>query len=196
MRFPIDRLCVDKSIPPLALACTSPWLPGFAFWSADFGGRVPSLEQIKAAAFALASADADVPLECPGSIVRLQVDPATKVGYGYNAAESEWCESTLFYNVDPASGAAVVARYPNDGATLLRSGYIAGENWMWRKAAIVDAPLGAGNVVMIAPNVVYRAQTSGTYMFLWNSLFEGSRGASLLEESRSGSLLDASKRTK
>ena len=67
----------------------------------DFGGREPSPEQIKAAAFALAAADADVPLECPGSIVRLQVDPATKVGYGYNAAESVWCESTLFYNVGP-----------------------------------------------------------------------------------------------
>ena len=162
----------------------------------DFGGREPSPEQIKAAAFALASADADVPLECPGSIVRLQVDPATKVGYGYDAAESVWCESTLFYNVDPASGNAVVARYPNDGATLLQSGYIAGESWMWGKAAIVDAPLGAGNFVMIAPNVVYRAQTSGTYMFLWNSLFEGSRSVSLLEESRNGSLTEGASEAK
>jgi len=141
----------------------------------DFGGREPPPAQIKAASLALASADADVPLECPGSIVRLQVEAATKVGYGYDAAESVWCESTLFYNVDPASGNVVVARYPNDGATLLQSGYIAGESWMWGKAAIVDAPLGAGNFVMIAPNVVYRAQTSGSYMFFWNSLIEGSR---------------------
>ena len=94
---------------------------------------------------------------------------------------------------DPASGAAVVARYPNDGATLLQSGYIAGESWMWGKAAIVDAPLGAGNFVMIAPNVVYRAQTSGTYMFLWNSLFEGSRNASQTEASRNDAATRGSK---
>ncbi len=141
----------------------------------DFGGREPSPQQVKAASLALAAADADVPLNCPGSIVRLAVDPATKVGYGYDAAESVWCESTLFYNVTPGSGNVVVASYPDDGNTLLQSGYIAGESWMHGKAAIVDAPLGAGNFVMIAPNVVYRAQTTGTYMFLWNSLFEGSR---------------------
>ncbi len=141
----------------------------------DFGGRELSPKQVMAAGFALAAADPDVPLECPGSIVRLAVNPVTHVGYGYDAAESVWCESTLFYDVVPDSKSVVVASYPNDTETLLQSGYIAGESWMKGKAAIVDAPLGAGNIVMIAPNVVYRAQTSGTYMFLWNSLIEGSR---------------------
>jgi hypothetical protein len=139
----------------------------------DFGGVEPP--GAAAAAAASLAVGADVPLNCPGSIVRLQVDPATKVGYGYDGAESVWCESTLFYDVAPGSGNVVVASYPNDGATLLQSGYIAGESWMHGKAAIVDAPLGDGNIVMIAPNVVYRAQTTGTYMFLWNSLIEGSR---------------------
>ncbi len=141
----------------------------------DFGGREPSPKQVMAAGLALAAADADVPLNCPGSIVRLQVDPATKIGYGYDTEEALWCESTLFWDVDPASKATVVARYPDDGNTLLLSGYIGGESWMHGKAAIVDAPVGNGNVILLTPNIVYRAQTSGSYMFLWNSLFEGSR---------------------
>jgi hypothetical protein len=140
----------------------------------DFGGVEPPGAAV-AAAVSLA-VGADVPLNCPGSIVRLQVDPATKVGYGYDAEESVWCESSLFFEVvDPKN--VVVASYPDDADTLLQSGYIAGESWMKGKAAIVDAPLGDGNIVMIAPNVVYRAQTTGTYMFLWNSLIEGSRSA-------------------
>ena len=141
----------------------------------DFGGRAPSPEQVMAASLALAAADADVPLQCPGSIVRLNVNPSTKVGYGYGAAESVWCESTLFYDVAPDSPNVVVASYPNDADTLLQSGYIAGESWMKGKTAIVDAPLGAGHIVMIAPNIVYRAQTTGTYAFLWNAIFKGSR---------------------
>ncbi len=43
------------------------------------------------------------------------------------------------------------------------------------RAAIVDAPLGKGHIVMLAPNVLYRAQSTGTFMFFWNSLFEGNR---------------------
>lgn len=43
------------------------------------------------------------------------------------------------------------------------------------QAAIVDAPLGKGHIVLLAPNVLYRAQSTGTFMFLWNSLFKGSR---------------------
>jgi hypothetical protein len=46
---------------------------------------------------------------------------------------------------------------------------------MHGKAAIVDAPLGSGHIVMIAPNIVYRAQTTGTYAFLWNALYEAAR---------------------
>ena len=43
------------------------------------------------------------------------------------------------------------------------------------QAAIVDAPLGKGHSILLAPNVLYRAQTTETFMFFWNSLFEGSR---------------------
>jgi hypothetical protein len=185
-RLPVDRGWItDVSVAPNqgpAVAAMAPKSVGAESEEAeedipDFGGREPSPEQVKAAVLALAAADPDVPLNCPGSIVRLAVNPVTHVGYGYDAAESVWCESTLFYNVAPDSKSVVVASYPNDAETLLQSGYIAGESWMKGKAAIIDAPLGAGNMVMIAPNVVYRAQTSGTYMFLWNSLIEGSRSA-------------------
>jgi hypothetical protein len=42
-------------------------------------------------------------------------------------------------------------------------------------AAIVEAPLGAGRVILLAPDVLYRSQSAGDFMFFWNSLIAGAR---------------------
>jgi hypothetical protein len=161
---------ISVTVPSAALA---------AAWSApisdnpedlpDFGGAAPRGVQAAAAPTA----------NCPGSIVRIKVDPTTKVGYGYNETEALWCESSTPYFVPVSGGtASVVASYPATGdGDLLLSGYLdaTADAALRGKAAIVDAPLGAGHVVLLAPNVLYRAQSAGTFMFFWNSLIEGSR---------------------
>ncbi len=113
---------------------------------------------------------------CKGSILRIQVDPSTKAGYGYSDEEACWFldNSTPFFTTTPGSKARVVASYPAQGDLLL-SGYISGGDVLRGAAAIIEAPLGAGRVILLAPDVLYRAQTSGTYMFFWNALIEGSR---------------------
>ncbi len=136
----------------------------------DFGGPQPGTPQAAAAAIAAET------LNCPGSILRIQVDPSTKVGYGYDTAEALWCETASpFFQLQDGSQASVVAGYADDGQTLLLSGYVSGESLLRGKAAIVDAPMGKGQVILLAPNVLYRAQTTGSFMFFWNSLLEGSR---------------------
>jgi hypothetical protein len=139
----------------------------------DFGGVPPNLGDAFTAMSTTAAAET---LNCPGNILRIQVDPTTKVGYGYDTAEALWCETASpYFDVPAGSPASVVASYPDDGQTLLLSGYVSGESLLRNKAAIVDAPLGKGRVILLAPNVLYRAQTTGSYMFFWNSLIEGSR---------------------
>ena len=161
---------ISVTVPSAALA---------AAWSApisddpedlpDFGGEAPKGAQAAAAPTA----------NCPGSIVRIKVDPTTKVGYGYGLEEALWCESSTPYFIPVSDGTAtVVASYPAKGdGNLLLSGYLdaKADEALRGKAAIVDAPLGAGHVILLAPNVLYRAQTTGTFMFFWNSLVEGSR---------------------
>ncbi len=112
----------------------------------------------------------------PGSILRLEVDPSTRVGYGYDPEEASWSESSQMpYFVPTAnSTATVVARYPDTGPLLL-SGYTSGEGALLGKIAIADAPLGKGHVILLAPNTLYRAQATRTYMLFWNSLIEGAR---------------------
>ena len=114
-------------------------------------------------------------LSCPGTIVRIQVDASKVVGYGYDAEEASWCDSSnVYYVPDAATSAAIVASYPTTGPILL-SGYVTGEDAARGKAAVVDAPMGAGHVVLLGPNTLYRAQATRTYMFFWNSLIEGAR---------------------
>jgi hypothetical protein len=117
---------------------------------------------------------------CKGSILRIQVDPSTKVGYGYSAEEACWFldNSTPFFTTTPGSKAQVVARYAPEGDLLL-SGYISGGDVLRGTAAIIEAPLGSGRVILLAPDVLYRAQSTGTFMFFWNSLIEGARTVGL-----------------
>jgi len=113
---------------------------------------------------------------CRGSILRIQVDPATRVGYGYDPEEACWFldGSTPLLAKTPGSKAQVVASYAEKGDLLL-SGYISGGDVLRGLAAVVEAPLGKGHVVLIAPDVLYRAQSTGTFMFFWNAIIAGAR---------------------
>jgi hypothetical protein len=113
---------------------------------------------------------------CKGSILRIQVDPTAKVGYGYDTEEASWFldSSTPFFEKTPGSKAQVVATYPAQGDLLL-SGYISGGDVLRGKAAIVEVPMGAGRVILLAPDVLYRSESTGDFMFFWNSLIEGAR---------------------
>jgi len=114
-------------------------------------------------------------LYSPGSTVRILVDPTTKVGYGYDAEEASWLvdSSTPFFK-PTSSAVTVIATYPLTGPLLL-NGYIENDNVIRGSAAMVEAPMGTGQVVLLAPNVVYRAQFTRDYMFFWNSVIAGGR---------------------
>ena len=53
---------------------------------------------------------------------------------------------------------------------MLLSGSLAGGQVLANKAQIVDAPLGAGHVVMFAIRPFWRWQTQGTYMLGFNTI--------------------------
>lgn len=64
---------------------------------------------------------------------------------------------------------SVAARYPDD--SLLVSGWQLGEEILYGKAAIVDVPIEAGNVVLFGFNVHNRAQAYGTFKLLFNAIY-------------------------
>jgi hypothetical protein len=108
---------------------------------------------------------------CPGSILRVFVDPANPVAYGMRERAS-----AVFYNdvaFEPAPGlgdAAVrtIARYP--AGDLLESGWIGGEQHLHDRIAAAEVSYGRGRVVLLGFSPQHRAQPHGTFKLLFNSI--------------------------
>ena len=104
----------------------------------------------------------------PGSLLQTNVDNHHPIGYGYGD------EASIFFRRSPvftAQAGRTVVRYPMENPLL--SGWLNGDNYMYNKSAIVDVPQGDGKVILIGFPVQYRAQSYGTFRFLFNAIHYG-----------------------
>jgi glutamine amidotransferase-like uncharacterized protein len=62
-------------------------------------------------------------------------------------------------------------RYP--ASDILRSGWLLGADLIAGKAAVVDVPVGDGNVVLLGTSVQHRAQAHGSFKLLFNAMLLG-----------------------
>ncbi len=111
---------------------------------------------------------------CPGSVLAAEFNPGHPVAYGMpEKAAAMFYGSTAFEILPSFEGRppAAVAKYPAE--KLLMSGYLVGESYLRNKAAVVDAPLGRGRVILLGFAVQNRAQPHGTFKLLFNSLYYG-----------------------
>ena len=135
----------------------------------------------------------------PGSIFRVMVDTSDPLGFGMPAdadvyfisgtrrgrsgttPEAPAVESpedgpgllvrAFAFEVEDQTKAHTVARYI-DGDPL-RSGWLLGPGYIAGKGALVDATMGKGHVVLFGFRPQHRAQTWGTFKFLFNSILLG-----------------------
>jgi len=108
---------------------------------------------------------------CPTSILKLDVDPATPIGYGFDeTAAAVFAGSLAMETFTPPFDwdRKVVASFPEDNVLL--SGWLLGEDVIARKAAVVDTSYKKGRIVLIGVRSQHRAQSHGTYKFLLNAL--------------------------
>ncbi|HET6203609.1 MAG TPA: M14 family metallopeptidase [Planctomycetota bacterium] len=109
---------------------------------------------------------------CPGSCLALDVDPSQPLAFGMPRRASAFFVSSPAFTTSLPSGKLdrrVAASYP--ARDLLQSGWILGEERLARRAAVVDVKVGPGRVALLGFRVQHRAQTPGTYKFLFNALF-------------------------
>ncbi|MDQ3388351.1 MAG: M14 family metallopeptidase [Gemmatimonadota bacterium] len=106
----------------------------------------------------------------PGSILRVQWDAAHPLAYGMPE------ESAVYYARSPvlellpgATGVRVVGRYPEKD--LLLSGYAQGEERVAGRAALVEAEVGRGRVILFGFRPQHRAQSHETFKVLFNALY-------------------------
>ncbi|HEX6737013.1 MAG TPA: peptidase M14, partial [Vicinamibacteria bacterium] len=121
---------------------------------------------------------------CPGSLLRLKVDPAHPLTYGLPAETVVFAENGPAFDEEgaaddegeeqaetPASDRLQV-RFPAHFVEkdVLHSGWLLGESKIAKKAALAEVRLGQGRVVLIAFRPQFRAQPYGTFKVLFNAL--------------------------
>jgi hypothetical protein len=106
---------------------------------------------------------------CPGSILRTQLDASSNLTFGMEPETIAWFEQSPAFEVLDANTVRVIARYPNNTNPLL-SGWILGDQLLRGKAALVEAKLGKGRVIMFGFRPQYRGQSLATFPLLFNAI--------------------------
>lgn len=111
---------------------------------------------------------------CPGSVLRVEVETSHPLARGYGArADAYFVNSAAFEVTDPAR-ARVVARYAGKDE-VLRSGWLLGADRLAGRAALVEATLGRGRVILFGFRPQHRGQTWGTFPFIFNAIESAAR---------------------
>ncbi|HWO90013.1 MAG TPA: M14 metallopeptidase family protein [Gemmatimonadales bacterium] len=108
----------------------------------------------------------------PGSIFDVNADPLHPIASGIGPRAAVYFMSSQI--LEPGVGARAVLTYPADRDVLL-SGYVDGEEVLRNRAALIEAPLGRGRVVLFGFRPQHRGQTHATFRLLTNAILYGSR---------------------
>jgi len=107
---------------------------------------------------------------CPGSIVRIEVDPQQPLAYGMQPHTAGFFSfSAAYAPLAYAPGITAVARYADEHVLL--SGWLEGESVIAGRAAAVQMNVGSGRVVLLGFRVQHRGQSFATFRLLFNSIF-------------------------
>ena len=110
---------------------------------------------------------------CPGTLVRIEVDPEHPVTFGLPSWTPAFLDGPLAFQTAVPGGEMtrrVLASYPSESRDVLVSGWIRGEEKLTRNAAAVALTYGKGKLVLLGFQALHRAQTNATFPFLFNAL--------------------------
>jgi hypothetical protein len=117
----------------------------------------------------------------PGSLLRVNVDPSNPLAYGMPAQADVFFDSSPVFRLEPSAAlkhTAAVAWF--SGGEALDSGWAWGQQYLDGGTAVAEASVGEGKVVLLGPEVAFRAQPHGTFKLLFNALYVGSAKAATL----------------
>lgn len=107
----------------------------------------------------------------PGSLLEVRVNPKTAVSAGADSVATVMFDNSPVFDlpVDAAArGIRPVAWFSS--ATPLRSGWAYGQGFLQNGVTMYEADIGKGRLYGYGPEVLFRAQPSGTYRFVFNAL--------------------------
>jgi hypothetical protein len=108
---------------------------------------------------------------CPGSTLHVNVNEDSPLTHGVADDLLVVFRNNPAFNVNPGPSnedMEVVLSYPDE--RIMESGWLIGEERLSRKAALIDAKVGEGRVVLFGFSPQFRAQTDATFKLLFNCL--------------------------
>jgi hypothetical protein len=108
---------------------------------------------------------------CPGSLLRINIDNTQPIGYGMEEESMAYISSNIAFATTTPFGKydrSIIARFPDKN--LLKSGFLLGEDYLFKRAAIVDVTQKKGHVILMGFKVQNRHWTFGTFKLLFNAI--------------------------
>ena len=107
----------------------------------------------------------------PGSIHRVMADTTDPAGWGMPATVDVMSSHSPVFKLTTDDGTSVkkLAWYGEENP--LRSGWIWGSGYLKNGIAAFSAPIGKGKLYAFGPEITFRAQSHGTFKWLFNQLY-------------------------
>ena len=110
---------------------------------------------------------------CPQALLRMKVNNSLPLGLGYGDETVGIFYGSIamrtFIPPDPYVDRRIVAYFPAEGDIFV-SGYLKGEKYLKRLAAIVDIKYKKGKFHLFGINVIYRNQAHESFRFMLNAI--------------------------
>jgi hypothetical protein len=133
---------------------------------AERGGTLVVIGQAARIVASMGVSTEPIPYNIPGSILRTRVDNTTPIGFGFEAEVDVFFDNNPVFRATGVGGTAV-AQFER---SALRSGWARGEDQLAGGLAAIDMPYGRGRMVVFGPQIAFRAQSHGTFKFLFNAI--------------------------
>ncbi len=108
----------------------------------------------------------------PSSILQVRMDNTQPIAYGMNERVDVLFSRSPVFRFKPDAdkmGLTPIAWFDSDKP--LRSGWAWGQHHLYGGVAIAEAEVGKGKVYLFGPEVLYRAQSHGTFKLFFNGLY-------------------------
>lgn len=109
----------------------------------------------------------------PGSVLQVVTNNQTPAGWGMPAKTDVYFNASPVFTIQPSAQLSQQIRplawFGN--AAPLRSGWAWGQGYLKDGVAAFEASMGKGKLVVFGPEINFRAQTYGTFKWLFNQLY-------------------------
>ena len=107
----------------------------------------------------------------PGSVLRMAVNASAPIAHGITNPVDVFFDNSPVFTLKPDAMMQHVQPIAwFDTAAPLRSGWAHGQAYLEGGVQVLHAARGSGNVYLFAPEITFRAQSHGTFKFLFNGI--------------------------